>query len=395
MMFCTSYYLCISLCKVRSKHKKQLKDTRNSFKHQSSAIKGTVSNKNIIYPPGNDSENFSWSDAATTTTTSARVENLDKIREDNSILAKTQHHQQLLMPNHRVIMPTGPAKQQQNEFGHQQLVLGRSVVAENFGTQKNCKIDNSQRIKRRRSIGSAVTIPPNYNLRNVNNNNNNYHPSQQNQNQSVLARHDIQTNFGRQLSAGQRAKSKSQTTIHYEQRQDPFETVPFSYLNNGYLSDSNTSPHPTQRPPPPQSYQLNDQNLLSPTEAYGVNDHSQLASYQATAQVPMTECLNTHQSQLQYDSSDRLSNQSNRQEVMRLQRWPNFKSNHCPPPQTGALSQQQQQQLDSQFDPQNSRQLIDLIQQKHRQQMAQANRTANFLATQQRQNIPAQTRSWR
>lgn len=401
MMFCTSYYLCISLCKARSKHKRQLRNKRNSFKYQASALKANENNKQFIYPQANDSENFSWSEATTTTTTSAGMENLVKLREDNSILAKTQHHQQLLMPNHHLRVPIGPVQpqpqpqpqqQQLDETNRQQLVLGRSILGESFGSQ-NCKIDSAQRIKRRRSIGSSVVAPSDHILRSTSKN---YNSSQHNQSQhqTALANRDIQTDRGKQLSSSQRAKSKSQTTIHYEQRQDPFETVPFSYLNNGYFSDSNTSPHPTQqRSPPPRSYSMNNQALISPAEVYGIDNQNQLNSYQA-AQAPIAECLETRQSQLQHESADHLvSDQSNRAEVMRIQRWPNL--NCCPPPQTEALTQQQ---LNSQFDPQNSRQLINLIQHKHRQQMAQANRTANLLANkqqQQRQNIPIQTRSWR
>lgn len=148
-----------------------------------------------------------------------------------------------------------------------------------------------------------------------------------------------------QLKQDQRVKSKSQTTIHYEQSQDPFKAVPFNYLGSGNLSMNN----PQQQ----QHLRQHQQVVVMAPQMNGyptvMNGNEQFEANQLVPNSAGWRPANNQQ----------VNNQMYQQQP------------------------QQQQLIDSQFDPQNSRQLIDLIQQKHHQQLASASQTVASLEHQQ------------
>lgn len=314
---------------------------------------------------------MSWSASAASNSISGANTNeeLNKIRDDNSYLAK--QHQQLMLANLLIKAPKLDEQLEANTTGcfehhpQQHLLLGRS--GEQFANQSGNTNNNlvmslsgnthrrhplqTSRIKRRRSIGSSTAVPI-----------------------ELQTRSELQEGclIGAKLDANQRAKSRSQTTIHYDQRQDPFETVPFSYLNSGYLSDS----------PAATSQRLYKSSPSGATNSYGATQNMDNMTYITNSECQPVESQGIRPSMVA----------SVRPGIIRPQhRWSNIKPTYVPPPQAEVIqlsshtNQSPQQQLSSQFDPQNSRQLIDLIQQKHRQQIAQANRTAATIQELQRQ----------
>lgn len=199
-----------------------------------------------------------------------------------------------------------------------------------------------------------------------------------------------QQSFGQncRLEPKHKLKSKSQTTIYYEQGQDPFKAIPFN--SGGHVAD----------------YPSDNQSIRLPRKHYtdqGPNIQPRLYSYMDGQQPPPNDGDFIHNQQAgtqrlwsdfepqslpvltnKYQANDLfVPNES--EDRCRQQMWPTESitaekpslslGNH-PPNQ-----QEQHNRLSaSQFDPQShSRQLIDLIQHKHREQMAQASRTAATL----------------
>lgn len=317
-MFCTSYCLCLALNKNKSgKSKQPVSANRRASRSRPSSS----STREILYPTQSSlnlsgeshlSAPSSWSAGAQV----AEAE-LNKIRDDNVYLGE-QHQELMLADLLAKSAQTIDRKQQHRPQVEPQqiMVLGRSAAPFNTLTNQNHNEPLEVRVKRRRSIGSSMAVAAPF-------------ESQRNIQQAS------DWHRGGKLDASQRAKSRSQTTIHYEQGQDPFKAVPFSYLNNGYISDGAAS----------QRVYLGSGS--GAVDVYGITPQSHQVAMDAQ-QFAM------------------------------------------PTPKSQAP------QLSSQFDPQNSRQLIDLIQHKHRQQMAQADQTAAIMQEVQRRPPPVvQPRSWR
>lgn len=155
------------------------------------------------------------------------------------------------------------------------------------------------------------------------------------------------------LSEGGRAKSRSQVTIHYEQSQDPFKANPFNGLMNaGYMSDGAAIPHVQTAVDPYEV--LAARNIEGGfTLIKRPQTDSEPNEFQILGQIkaPVTGQASLTHISLAGDHGE----------------WPQ------------RVSSTTNQNATSQFDPQNSRQLIDLLQKKHRTQLAQANLTASAI----------------
>lgn len=336
LSFCALLYLCYTCS--RSRRNQRAASARTDL----GAGKSTKDSKKNLYL-SKQAENMSWSAATATTLTDASNPSsaesagagLDHLRQHDAYLLKQHQH---IMANLMLAQTnTGNNQQAALESQHQQVdvpVLGRSV-----GTFVGSGLQRRQleaaRIRRCRSIGSTMSR--------------------------------VQFSSDDDRHKKQREKSLSQTTIHYEQGQDPFKAVPFNYLtNNGYQSDSTTSISRLYTGSDAQS-QYHDQT-------------NQIAASSGDADLPL-------KSQLAVPSSETMSHSLPPEVQMiannRQHQKPRWQTNIVPS-QTQMINkfaghQPQLDQVCSQFDPQNSRQLIDLIQQKHRQQIAQANRTVASL----------------
>lgn len=215
-------------------------------------------------------------------------------------------------------------------------VIGRSM--DTFGRAKKVPArgptNEPSLIRRRRSIGSSMQQ--------------NTGASDLNYQQAKISRQNQ-----RKLDDSTRERSRSQVTIHYDQSQDPFKTNPFGgFINSGYMSDGAAV------------HQSANENTLDAYEVLTGSRHEPM-SYSIVKRPP---------SPAQMDHSDRLHHStpmgsiSGQQPVLaRPNEWSN--RHNFSPVEQPAIS-------GSQFDPKNSRQLIDLIQQKHRNQLAQATLTA-------------------
>lgn len=206
------------------------------------------------------------------------------------------------------------------------VVVGRSL--ETFGRlqRRPTKPSADHIVRRCRSIGGSSLVPQILDMQ----------QQQQQQpmaaNQPQAARLATSDRFDSDL----RAKSRSQTTIFYEQGQDPFKTVPFSYTRSGYISANE------------QARDLNN------------NSSDSISNY---------DLLVGHQMRPPHEEYGR-----------REQR---LSCGLLPMHHQVGLQTLNSYAVTSQFDPQASRQLADMIQQKHRRQVEQAGLTA---ATIQAQN---------
>lgn len=424
-MLCVSFYLCLTLNKRSSLERdrskllsnKKVKNNNNNKSGPSKSINANKANKQTSYANSN-SENLSWS----TLTGLNTSDELNKIREDNSYLA--QQNQQLMLANllassnknplattnpanlNTLVETNNPNNSRQYHSNnnnnidpthHQQtatanvttansntnrptgnLILGRSVDPSFGGTQRirsshqNSSSDNNNNnnfscIKRRRSIGSSAA--PILMQEQQWASNGRYRGSLAPQ-QSVDDHRYCFDNINR-------AKSRSQTTIHYDQNQDPFKTIPFNYLNAGYLSDGTTSR---------RVYLTNNNDFIqqqtSSDDDQIMLDRQDYLIYQRNEQQKqhpdesMSHSLPPENMHLQYQNN----NQRQQFQDSHSKRWYNFNGPSNQIMQNDInnnMTQSRQKLVSSQFDPQqNSHQLIDLIQQKHRQQIEQANRTA-------------------
>jgi len=340
LTFLVAFYLCLNLNKSQAQ--------RRQPQREDSTNKSTRSSKKILYSHSDPAEKSSWS---------AEMQAGEELNDDIGQDGTTKQHQQMLFTN---VVPEDFSTREANISKQEQSLRGRSI--ESFGRSQRREMQAL--VKRRRSIGSAnlATLP---------------HEFQQ--------RSSHQNHVGGKLDAGQKLKSRSQTTIYYEQGQDPFKTMPFSYINNGYMSDSTLSQHVYLgansgavdvygiAPQPQQFTNLRHQSFQSPQN----NTICQ--------SIPLDN---------QFSAPQQLAL---RQDISRQPRWSNLKSNLVAPPlNTDSNNNQSRKQPSSQFDPQNSRQLIDLIQHKHRQQIAlAASIQPNSYASHQSQPNMNYQRAWR
>lgn len=393
-----------------------------------SNLMGSTKINQVIYSPPIQTENITWEGAQTSLNNPNENHHhhlVNQMRDDNNnIYLAKQQQQQLMFANSLNLIPN------QHQSSHY-LVLGRSAeLANGFGSGSGHPVKQplAARVKRRRSIGSSMA--PGYRGQNDSSDKSaSYHL---NGTGTTATTNSMQA--ARFLLASQRAKSRSQTTIYYDQGQDPFQTIPF----NNYSHGSNNANHHS-------NYQTSDSensnrvylaSEFAGTEVYG------MPTAAATARTPLESRLQTFAINQNTDElsvthsmpqeevahmviptsgannhsppSNTTGTNNSRQDMSRKQqglRTSHLKgSSFIAPPQVETIqvqaarkpiSQPQQQQPISQFDPQNSRQLIDLIQHKHRQQMEEANLTAANLQTsemfleiqrqRQQQNAPQNT----
>lgn len=329
LMFCTVFYLCLALGTKTSKSSRATSSSRSSKARDKRKSTRTINNPSKQVLPDQTASSWSSLTAPTSTTTTTTTNNninqdeLIKIRENNSFLAQ-QNHQHMMLANY--LAKNGYKQQEQHQMSdfdqpqQQSLVLGRSMVS---SFNDSCP-NKQQQVRRRRSIGSSVA--PN------------------------IAQTNKQASSSK-LNQNQKSKSKSQTTIHYAQNQDPFTTIPFSYINSGYYSDGPDSQKFCQ-----EHFAQNQGSYLNNNQLnYPIDESISLPPENGQANL-----ASANNNSISYRQQD-LVDQHGRWEKQDLST-----SNQI----------EQQQPLNSQFDPQNSRQLINLIQHKHWQQIEQANRTA-------------------
>lgn len=320
-------------------------EQRMIAKQASSLESALATSDSYVVPSRARSDSLSWT--ATSGSNGDAVDEtrlIDAARDDNSYMVK-QQHQRLLLANSLAaheqdqdFVSRQQLQQQQNcltlDNNHRiihQPVIGRSAI------------DQLERMKRRRSIGSSM----------------------------VLARQSsVNKPAGKTLPSSnnvhfddrQRAKSRSQTTIYYGQSQDPFRAVPFNSNQSstnltGYLSDGTSMVNPTQ--------QRSTRAVRAPpfiTEIYPDYDNRQDRHHPSHP----SNTINTV-----YLDADRGN------------RWSltNEHRNAPPPPPSRTHLLPSHHAVGGikstcQFDPRNStQQLSDLIQKKHQQHIEQANIT--------------------
>lgn len=353
MALSAALYLCFVLNKSKRDRgiKQRMLAKQNGIDLTSDPAR-PVSDSYVI-PSATQSESMSWT--ATSGSNGDGVEEkhlIDTMRDDNSYLIK-QQHQRLLMANGLI-----GSEDQELEFSrqqqqanvenqrmlpcNQQLVFGRSAI------------DQLERMKRRRSIGSSM----------------------------VLARKSVMDKHGGKISNSsnnvhfddkQRAKSRSQTTIYYGQSQDPFKAIPFCNTQSGYLSDGASINASAQR-----STRNVAPSVMPELYNTDYNTHSQRNQHHLAypSNTISTACMVKH---------------NNRWALKHHDNSVPMPPPPPPPPTRAHLLPSSSQHVEShrklhmnspnthlisQFDPRhNSRQLSDLIQQKHQQHIEQANMT--------------------
>lgn len=389
LMFCISFYLCIaSDSSGRSSSKKSrshgVKHLR-SEKHQGAARKST--------PPSTTQSQSSDQSAATTTylpksqmSAADATESLDNTTDggwNSSSMALTEQQQQqqqemdqlrennhfLANKQHMLLNDFLAAKNAIEEYEQQQQsrsILGRSE--DTFGRRHQL----GSQILRRRSIGGSAALLSQACMQDTET-----LPAT-----TTAGHHQRSDQVGGRLDPKHKLKSKSQTTIYYEQGQDPFKAIPFgAYLGAGYLSSDDQQKHyhtdatPETVPRQPRSTYtfMGDQHSADPTNFTSHNNHQANTHWSTNFEPQSLPMLNNNQQQFQDTfvlDNPRLTNHQ-------PQLWTGGDDTPMPVASQQPESRQSHQLSTSQFDPQShSRQLIDLIQQKHREQMSQANRTA-------------------
>lgn len=224
ILFLLALACALYLCFVLNKSKRdRVIEQRMIAKQAGSLESASTTNESYVVPSTTRSESLSWT--ATSGSNGDAVDEthlIDVARDDNSYMVK-QQHQRLLLANGLIAHEQG---QDENLVSrHQQqncltLDKNRPIHQPVFGRSA---IDQLERMKRRRSIGSSMVLARESSV-------------------NKLAGKTLPSVNSVHFDDRQRAKSRSQTTIYYGQSQDPFKAVPFnnnqSSANlNGYLSD--------------------------------------------------------------------------------------------------------------------------------------------------------------
>lgn len=363
--FFSTLYLCLALGNSRRAEKR-----RGSSEQQI--------NHRVIYPH-QECHNSVWSfNNEGSNSNSISINTNDdsaRIRDDSSYLI--EQHQQLMLNS------LNPSQAPSRKNGNSHLIMGRSAET---GFVPLIDVDRCQqqvKVKRRRSIGDSMRQAGSTTL-----------PGQPNRRSTTSSK--LYTNL--------KAKSRSQTTIYYDQGQDPFKAIPFNRISTGHL------------PGGARPQQISDSaisastlNTLAPIDINGNYNYAPISNLN---DEPGAHSLPPEIDMNQILQASSFNELASRPDIMQqLQRYTATKPTYMAPAAQKVRQplQPRQAEQSSEFDPQNSRQLLDLIHQKHQQQIAQANRTAasinsvatmNFIAAeahrhQRNKNTSAHGSIWR
>lgn len=326
---------------------------KQSNREMTSESARAVSDSYVV-PSVTQSESMSWT--ATSGSNSDTVEEkhlIDSMRDDNSYLVKQQHQRLLLAngliapENHEIDLVRQQQQQLNGQKGIENLPMISSAHQPVFGRSA---INQLERMKRRRSIGSSMVL------------------ARKSAMDKTVGKASTSSN-NVHFDERQRAKSRSQTTIYYGQSQDPFKAIPFCSNQSGYLSDGaniNAGAQRSVAAPTIQAVYDTDSNSYS----QGNRHHIVYPSNTIGA-----ACLIKHNNRW---ASNRLHEGApkppppppTRAHLMSAQPTQHAEAHQKLHPSSHGAH------LTSQFDPRhNSRQLSDLIQQKHQQHMEQASLT--------------------
>lgn len=407
---------------IKNKNKKPQLDRKSSILAPDLHNQTVVSNWYEQPLRSHDSSATSTDDGATTNSSYIVISN-----QGTGDLAPQSHHNDDSNGafQHSGCQPTGQvqlssAARSLETFGRQSSTQTLSRGREKPGAREAAKnptatmsASNSSLVKRRRSIGAAMGGELSLGAQQqraadmltlVN--------EQNHQGQMISFRnHHSGTNRSagtiNYMDANGRAKSRSQVTIHYEQKQDPFKAIAFASLGaqfepahvaytRGINDNSSCRGEGGEAKCPPPTGPKPTDNLAS--------EHK--AARRVGARVLANDCQRSVASQHQSFNMNYETPDSEQQEpgVVHLVQatpldWlqnPIFYTTTTaqnPINNKPKLEQQQMHLLEqqligsssgatSQFDPQNSRKLVDLIQQKHQSQLSHANLTASNLQQQ-------------